>query len=618
MNKLIKYGVVAGLTMAAFSLAGAPATYASTADGIYVCGSTAAVETGSTVVIAEGATSCALTFNFTNAITYPTANILNTSNNGGLVYVGSPSSSDYATALSNEGHTATFTLNENGINKVKAAGAAGIDVTLSDNTESFTINVKCQTWEGSFTYSLDGGAATATPGAIEVPADATSLVFTATFEKAFTTTPPFDSMLAVNGLTMAEPTPDLSYVASENNHVATITLTEDGLNKIKDAGEDGIEFSVKANDETYTVTLKAKAVVELESVEATITDDKISTTYNEGYEGEPALGYAVEDDYEDIVTVAADGTISVAETYKTATSKDVTITVTATDGEIVKTTTVTYTIAANYTAVEAELESDTIKASEEMTIVTPEVEGVTYEYEYGYPIVVAEDGTISVVEGYLSNTDETVNITVRGFVGEGEDAVELTSKILTLTVKGNWAFDDEKAYEVVEGDKQTVVAGTKKALTFKIDAPYSQFMSVELYNKTLYDYFDSIDKSEMTPEEIEALLTEEQWESLFMWLVEGEDYTVEEGSTVITLSDSLVAKLVAGEYELVAYYRDDTDIDNIVDSAAEATFTVTAAAPDTGAATAVKSGATSSVLASVLAAITAAGAAVVAKFAKRK
>ena len=79
-----------------------------------------------------------------------------------------------------------------------------------------------------------------------------------------------------------------------------------------------------------------------------------------------------------------------------------------------------------------------------------------------------------------------------------------------------------------------------------------------------------------------------------------------------------MAKLVAGEYALDVYYRDANDIDNIVDRYTEATFTVGTGTPDTGAATAVKSSATASIIATIFGAIAMAGAAVVAKFAKRK
>ena len=411
----------------------------------------------------------------------------------------------------------------------------------------------------------------------------------------------------VEGLTKVQDGNTYTFTATEKGEY-TVTVTQT------------ISESLSATED-ITIVVSDTTVVELESVAVTIENDKIETEYNEGYEGTPVVTYTVPEEFEGVVAVAADGTITVADDYKTATDKTVTITVTATDGEIVKTTTVDYTIEANYTAVEASFEDDkdTIKPSETTKLVMPEVEGVVYTWDYNGPIEIAEDGTISVNPDFMSGMDEEVVITINGFAGEGEDEVLLASKNLTLTVKANWSYDDENTYEVVEGDKQSYTIGSGKSLTFKIDAPYDQVMGVELYNKTLMDYLESLDTSEMTQDEIDALLTEEQWESLIFWgLEEGVDYTIEEGSTILTLTDTLMAKLVAGEYALNVYYRDANDIDNIVDRYAEATFTVGTGTPDTGAATAVKSSATASIIATVFGAIAMVGAAVVAKFVKRK
>ena len=362
-------------------------------------------------------------------------------------------------------------------------------------------------------------------------------------------------------------------------------------------------------------------VVELESVTAEIVDGEIVATYNEGYEGEPELTYAVDEDFAEIVTVT-DGVIAVSEDFLTATDVEVEITVTATDGEIVKDTTVTYTIEANYTEVEAEFEDgkDAIKPSESTKIVTKAVDGVVYTYDFsGAELIIADDGTVTVSDEYLSIVDTEATITVNGFAGEGEDEVLLTSKTLTLTIAANYSYiDEEPAYEVTAGDGQTFTAGSSESLTIKIDAPYNQVMLIELVNRTLTDYVESAIEDGADAEDVLDSLTEAQRESIWMILTEGEDYTIVEGSTVITLSNSLLSRLAAGDYDMYVYYRDDSDIDNIVDSYAQATFTVegaNATAPETGVATKVASSATSSMIATVLGAIAMAGAAI---FAKRK
>ena len=404
----------------------------------------------------------------------------------------------------------------------------------------------------------------------------------------------------------------------------TTTATEVGTHYLKVTQTIGGLTS----EETLEVTItdsSAEEAVELESVSAEIVDGAIVTTYNEGYEGEPVLAYAVEEDFAEIVTVT-DGAIAVDEEFLTATDVDVVITVTATDGEIVKTATATYTIEANYTEVEAEFEDDkdSIKPSETTKIVTKAVDGVVYTYDfYGANIDIAEDGTITVSDDYLSTVDTEVVITVNGFAGEGDDEVLLTSKDLTLTIAANYSYiGEEPDYDVLDGDGQTFTAGSDESLTIRIDAPYNQVTSIEIVNQTLFDYLEELVENGATIEDALATLTEQEQNSIWMWLTEGEDYTIAEGSTVITLTNSLLSRLAAGTYNMYVEYLDDTDIDNVIGSYAQASFTVeggsTTATPDTGAAVKGASSATASIVTSVLGAITMAGAAIVTKFAKRR
>ena len=91
---------------------------------------------------------------------------------------------------------------------------------------------------------------------------------------------------------------------------------------------------------------------------------------------------------------------------------------------------------------------------------------------------------------------------------------------------------------ITEGGAQTVTVGEKKALTFTSDAAFAEFVRVEIDGVTL----------------------------------DGKNYTVKEGSTIVTLNADYVAALAAGEHTL-----------NIVSEGGTATakFTVTEKAAET-------------------------------------
>ena len=82
------------------------------------------------------------------------------------------------------------------------------------------------------------------------------------------------------------------------------------------------------------------------------------------------------------------------------------------------------------------------------------------------------------------------------------------------------AFDDtvisKLPPEIIEGKGQSITAGEKKELTFKSNAPFSNFVRVELDGKTLDE----------------------------------KNYTVKEGSTVVTLKADYVATLSVGEHTI--------------------------------------------------------------------
>lgn len=122
---------------------------------------------------------------------------------------------------------------------------------------------------------------------------------------------------------------------------------------------------------------------------------------------------------------------------------------------------------------------------------------------------------------------------VQAVVGTGDDAL-----------KSAWACGDSfttqtmRTYHVTAGADGTWKPG-QPGLAFTIDAPRDKFLSL------------AVDGAE---------------------LVQGTDYTVVEGSTVLTLSSDYLASLRAGKHELVATFSD---------GAASTTFTVAAAEPPT-------------------------------------
>ena len=87
----------------------------------------------------------------------------------------------------------------------------------------------------------------------------------------------------------------------------------------------------------------------------------------------------------------------------------------------------------------------------------------------------------------------------------GENEIELTDTVIA-----------KLSPEIIEGKGQSITAGEKKELTFKSNAAFSDFIRVELDGKTLDE----------------------------------KNYTVKEGSTVVTLKADYVATLSAGEHTI--------------------------------------------------------------------
>lgn len=173
-----------------------------------------------------------------------------------------------------------------------------------------------------------------------------------------------------------------------------------------------------------------------------------------------------------------------------------------------------------------------------------------------------EDGntaywTCSVCNKYFSDENGTNEIAENSWVIKAAHTLTKTeAKGATVTETGNkeyWHcldcdkyFADENATneiklddtvisklppEIIEGKGQSITAGDKKELTFKSNAAFSDFIRVELDGKTLDE----------------------------------KNYTVKEGSTVVTLKADYVATLSAGEHTIGIVSESGT---------ATATFTV--------------------------------------------
>lgn len=158
-----------------------------------------------------------------------------------------------------------------------------------------------------------------------------------------------------------------------------------------------------------------------------------------------------------------------------------------------------------------------------------------------------EDGntaywTCSVCNKYFSDESGTNEIEKDSWVIKAAHTLTKTdAKAATVTATGNkeyWhckdcgkyfadengkteiKFDDtvisKLSPEIIEGKGQSITAGDKKELTFKSNAAFSDFIRVELDGKTLDE----------------------------------KNYTVNEGSTVVTLKADYVATLSAGEHTI--------------------------------------------------------------------
>lgn len=455
----------------------------------------------------------------------------------------------------------------------------------------------------------------------------------------------------------------VTYSYSYNN--TYITIDEDGEVSVNDgfvATEDvEVEINVLghvADEEETVLEMEEPLVLTIEAnydgVEAGFGDemrkaDKIGagetvTIKTDGKAGVD-YDYTTEADFVEINEDSETGvvTVSVKGGYKSAVDQTAVITVSGTAnvggknlGPAVE---LTLVVEANYTAIEAGfgdamVETVELEAGDTTTVKATEAAGVTYEYVADWietdervewdaetqTITVAED---AVFYAWTEDTVYTFSVTVNGTVGEGEDAENLPAKTLTFTVAPNRTVTTITSANVTKGDGQEYVAGSEEMPSFTIDAERDYLQDVTLQSKTLLDEFRAYISDGKTYDEAMEMFGEFE-RSLIegLGLEEDTDYTVESGSTIITLADSLVAKLAAGEYEMFAYYNGADEEGNLTYGTATMSFSVLAEdAPDSGAFTATKAGATTSIFATVAAVIAAAGAAIaakVAKIAKRK
>ena len=105
--------------------------------------------------------------------------------------------------------------------------------------------------------------------------------------------------------------------------------------------------------------------------------------------------------------------------------------------------------------------------------------------------------------GYI--TDETSQYGFDNFDENGTNEIKLDDTVIA-----------KLSPEIIKGKGQSIVAGEKKELSFTSNAAFSDFIRVELDGKTLDE----------------------------------KNYTVKEGSTVVTLKADYVATLSAGEHTI--------------------------------------------------------------------
>lgn len=618
MNKLIKYGVVAGLTMAAFSLATTPATYA---EGECTIADAVA---GSYVYNATGCANVKVGV-YVNA-TAPAVKTIDIDATGSAEidltsYVNSVANGNYHIEFCDEAYdTVIKSVDAKLESKVIATANPYVYTAVRAKTATAWVQDKASNpWNGAaFNGTLDeagNGTIDLTEYFEAKPAGTyklnfTDLADTVSYSDNFTvvitgkvaaTEDPyvFDASHATGAVAWvfddeSQTWKEAKYDGSALDVAGTGTIDMTEYFSVKNAGTYKLSFSDAADVATYSEVL---TVVVEPTVAAEVEDKEILATTNIK---DAEITYAVKEGNEKYVEVSADGKIT-EKNVVLAADKTVTIIVKAEKDDLSATEEVTYTIEANYTAVEASFEDDkdTIKVSGDTTIVIEKVDGVDYEYVYDDDVrlTIDKDGKVTVNEDTLLGEDTEFTITIKAIV----DGVEIAEKDLTLTVEKNYtASFKEPLFEIIDGAK--IEAG--KPVVVEIDAKMDGLWNIVVFNKALFEKYLSGED-----------MTEEELESMAYQLAE-DDCTVTEGSTIITLSDAFLAKLPAGDYLLRAYFYDNSDVDDIKEGYAESVFSV-AAAPDTGAYTASTS-ATSSVLASVLAAVTAAGAVVVAKFAKRK
>ena len=169
----------------------------------------------------------------------------------------------------------------------------------------------------------------------------------------------------------------------------------------------------------------------------------------------------------------------------------------------------------------------------------------------GYPVVAAEDGLLTNISSHTCaggtatcQTKATCGICKQeyGEIDNSNHNYEKTpAKAATVTETGNieyWQCKDCKKYfadengtkeikladtviqklpsEIIEGKGQTITAGDKNDITFRSNAAFSDFIRVELDGKILDE----------------------------------KNYTVKEGSTIVTLKADYVATLSAGKHTI--------------------------------------------------------------------
>ena len=406
----------------------------------------------------------------------------------------------------------------------------------------------------------------------------------------------------------------ISYDISEK----IVEVDEDGVVSVVDdfvSDKDvDVEITVKATvgegDDALeaTDTVKLTVLANFTEVTATASADTISAgeivriTADTDYEGTQRVHYSYEASEDGILMINPfNGWVMVNPSYLATEDTVVMVRVKATIGDVTKEVEwpLLVTVEPTFTGISAHLTTDAIyPGGFAFAFATPEggyMGALDYEYEVisdNWYLVNLQDNRfgsiINAMPGQVwtgvNPEDQEVVIRV-----SAEIDGEVYYDDVTLIIKSN-------LYEILSGNNQTYYHGSEGGLTTRIDGEYDDFQYVEVYSEEFMALLASDAMNEMSDEEWDAAVA-----AGFFELEEGVDYTLEEGSTIITFTDEFLDSLENGNYIFVAAWEEGAR-PFTVDRRAQGEFTIAdpeviVVTPETGAYTRAADGVTASALA---------------------